>query len=85
MASAWLMTPHLSFLIRFYGIYYPFNNGFSQVVRRTVIIFIWFLSFTIAIPWILFFDLVAISDGFSDSGENHTILVSVFFCDTLII
>lgn len=63
---------------RFYGIYYPFNNGFSQVVRRSVIIFIWFFSFSIALPWVLFFDLVAIADGGVDgvTGENTTILVS---------
>ncbi|CAG2166839.1 unnamed protein product, partial [Oppiella nova] len=50
----------------FYGIYYPFNNGFSVCVRRTTIFFIWFISFIVALPWIVYFDLVPIWEDVDD-------------------
>ncbi|OTF73909.1 hypothetical protein BLA29_002224, partial [Euroglyphus maynei] len=46
----------------FYGIYYPFNNGFSHLVRRYVIVFIWLFSLTISSPWLIFFDVHTIDN-----------------------
>nr|XP_046915086.1 LOW QUALITY PROTEIN: melanopsin-like [Dermatophagoides farinae] len=47
---------------RFYGIYYPFNNGFSPLVRRYVIVFIWLFSFSLSSPWLIFFDVYTVDN-----------------------